>query len=129
MYNQDFIDIMDKINSLAKSINYTNGIAWAKAATENNRLNTYDYSAFDGCHHLRNLMAHGFARDIIISNETMQIARMFHLSIRNDQVNTTAAMQAFPAKSALVQEEERQRKLELIKVMPITKVDMEIHVG
>ena len=29
MYNKDFIDIMDKINTIAKSKNFSNGIALA----------------------------------------------------------------------------------------------------
>ena len=78
MYNNDsFIYVMDKINSIAKSKDYQNGIAWANKALDNGIIGQYDHSAFDGCHHLRNLIAHGFARDIKITDETLNIAKTF----------------------------------------------------
>ena len=81
MNNGTFIDIMDKINNVAKSKGYQNGIAWANKAVEAKTINQYDLAAFEGCHHLRNLMAHGFSRDIVISNETMNIAKTFYRCI------------------------------------------------
>ena len=81
MNNGIFIDIMDKINNVAKSKGYQNGIAWANKAVEAKTINQYDLAAFEGCHHLRNLMAHGFSRDIVISNETMNIVKTFYRCI------------------------------------------------
>lgn len=81
MSNRLFIDTMDKVNAFAKQVGFTNGIAWARAQKENNRLNSYDYEIFSGCHDLRNLMAHGFAKDINISSETLQKAQLFFRAI------------------------------------------------
>ena len=39
--NELFIDTMDKINSLAKSRGFTNGIEWAKAAAKVNKISVY----------------------------------------------------------------------------------------
>lgn len=109
MYNNQFIDIMDKINSIAKSKNYTNGIAWARTSCENKKLNSFDYSAFEGCHDLRNLMAHGFARDIQVSGETMRIAQAFYSSIRAFQNEFIQA-----STSTILDQEDRIRSHDLI---------------
>ncbi len=85
MHNQDFIDAMDKINSVAKSMGYTNGIAWARKQMEDGRLNEYDYTEFDNCHDLRNLMAHGHAKDINISADTMRTVKVFFSTIVRPQ--------------------------------------------
>ncbi len=69
--NELFIDTMDKINSLAKSRGFTNGIEWAKAAAKVNKISALNLSAYENIHTLRNLMAHGSARDISISAETL----------------------------------------------------------
>ena len=81
MYNELFIDTMDKVNAFAKQIVYTNGIAWARSQMESKCLNSYDYNILSGCHDLRNLMAHGFARDINITLETSQKAQLFFEAI------------------------------------------------
>lgn len=82
MYNNEkFIDLMDKINSVAKTKNFVNGVAWARDASEKQNINLYDYSAFENCHYLRNLMAHGNARDIQISEETLHVVQVFYQRI------------------------------------------------
>ena len=73
---------MDKINTIAKTMKYTNGIAWARSAMENKKLNEYDYKLFENCHNLRNFMAHGFSRDISVSAETLQIVKLFYEQIK-----------------------------------------------
>lgn len=108
MYNKDFIDIMDKINTIAKSKNFTNGIALARNLFENKQLNTYDYVAFENCHNLRNLMAHGFSRDINISDETMEIARLFYTVVRTPKTPSTASTQ-----SEILKEEDMKLKYKL----------------
>lgn len=110
MYNQEFIDIIDKINSLAKSMDYTNGVAWARFALDNKMIDFYDYNEFENCHYLRNLMAHGHLRDINISSETMQIAKLFYSNIRNNQIEKIKMVSAqTPLQSTILQQEERMR--------------------
>jgi uncharacterized protein YutE (UPF0331/DUF86 family) len=77
MYNQKFLDTMDKINSIAKTIGYQNGITWARKQLENGIINECTFGSFSNCHDLRNLMAHGASMDINISAETMQKAQLF----------------------------------------------------
>ncbi len=69
--NELFSDTMDKINSLAKSRGFVNGINWARTAAGTKLVNELELSAYENIHTLRNLMAHGSARDISISNETL----------------------------------------------------------
>ena len=92
MFNQLFIDTMDQINTIAKSMNYTNGISWARYAFDHKLINSYDFNEFENCHILRNLMAHGHLRDINISEETMKNVNIFHKTILNRQL--TAAKSA-----------------------------------
>ncbi len=106
MYNQDFLDMMDSINTLAQSMGHTNGIAWARSAVENNRLSEYDFKAFENCHHLRNSVAHGSARDINISAETMQIASVFYETIQHP--NSASASQSVIIQDARRTEEDLQ---------------------
>ena len=49
MYNNKFIDLMDKINVTAKSMNFTNGISWARNAFENKKLNQLEYNDYKKC--------------------------------------------------------------------------------
>ena len=95
MNNGTFSDVMDKVNVTAKSMNFTNGIAWARNAFENKKLSLLEYSDYERCHDLRNLMAHGCARDIQISNETLQLAHAFYAAI----IGTSAPAKA-PAPSS-----------------------------
>lgn len=85
MFNKEFMDTMDKINTIAKTMKYTNGIAWARSARGNKQLNEYDYKLFENCHNLRNFMAHGFSRDITVSAETLQIVKLFYEQIKQPQ--------------------------------------------
>jgi hypothetical protein len=86
MYNQEFLDIMDDVNAMAKSMDYTNGIAWAREEMENNRLSEIEFDFFEDCHDLRNLIAHGCSRDINISEATKQKAIRFKFAISNAYV-------------------------------------------
>lgn len=81
MNNGTFSDVMDRVNVTAKSMNFTNGISWARNAYENKKLSLLEYSDYERCHDLRNLMSHGCARDIRISDETLQIANAFYAAI------------------------------------------------
>ena len=81
MYNNKFSDLMEKINATAKSMNFTNGISWARNAFENKKLSQLEYNDCENCHFLRNLIAHGGACDIQISENTLQIATAFYAAI------------------------------------------------
>ena len=78
MNNNDlFIDTMDKINTIAKSKGFVNGMDFARLAKGTNEITEIAFSSFEGCHSLRNLMAHGFAKDIVISPETLSDVMSF----------------------------------------------------
>ena len=68
---------MSSINETAQAMSFVNGIAWARDAFENNKL-THSY---EKCHALRNMMSHGSARDIRISDETLYIAEAFYAAV------------------------------------------------
>lgn len=88
MYNDKFSDLMEKINATAKSMNFTNGISWARNAFENKKLSQLEYNNYEKCHVLRNLIAHGSACDIQISEDTMQIATAFYAAITAKPIET-----------------------------------------
>ena len=90
MYNQQFLDVMDKVNSIAKTLGFTNGVTWARKQLENARMNEYTFEFCSSCHDLRNLMAHGYAMDINISAATLQKAQMFLKAISNPYANHNA---------------------------------------
>ena len=69
--NEIFIDTMDKINTIAKGKGFVNGLDWAKTAKDLKEISDLDFSTFENCHNLRNLMAHGSAKDISLSTETI----------------------------------------------------------
>ena len=108
MNNSTFIDVMDKINSLAKEMNFTNGIAWARKALDDEKLSSYDYGFYDNCHHLRNLLAHGCARDINISTETLNVAYVFYKQLQDAFRLRFEAPQ--PVVRSRVQQDEGNRK-------------------
>lgn len=87
MYNKQFLDTIDKVNSIAKTLGFTNGVAWARHYLDNGKMSECTFEIFSSCHDLRNLMAHGYARDINISAETMQRAIMFYNSISKPYEN------------------------------------------
>jgi hypothetical protein len=90
MYNPQFLDTIDKVNSIAKAIGFTNGVTWARKQLEDGNINEYTFEIFSSCHDLRNLMAHGYAVDINISAATMQKAQLFLKAISNPLANNNA---------------------------------------
>lgn len=82
-YSKEFIDLMDNINNKAKDFGFTNGRDWAKYARENNEISFSDYEAFDKIHSLRVAIAHGHARDILISELTFRQTIHFKECISN----------------------------------------------
>lgn len=69
-------------------MNFTNGISWARNAFENKKLSQLEYNNYEKCHVLRNLIAHGSACDIQISEDTMQIATAFYAAITAKPIET-----------------------------------------
>ena len=90
MYNQHFLDTIDKVNSIAKAMGFTNGVTWARKQFDDGRINEYTFEIFSSCHDLRNLMAHGYAVDINISAATMQKAQLFLKAVSNPLANNNA---------------------------------------
>ena len=87
MYNQELLDIMDDVNAMAKSMGYTNGLAWAREQMENGRLSKTEFDYFEDCHDFRNLIAHGSSRDVYISEGTKRKAICFLFAISNYYVS------------------------------------------
>lgn len=82
-YNNDnFIDMMDSINNIARGIGFKNGIDWAASAQQNGEISYLEYKQYSNCHNLRIRMAHGNAKDIFISDETYWVANEFYNNIQ-----------------------------------------------
>ncbi|MBQ8350695.1 MAG: hypothetical protein IJY20_01460 [Clostridia bacterium] len=95
MNNNDlFIDTMDKINTIAKGKGFVNGMDWAKTAKGAGKISDLTLSSFDGCHSLRNLMAHGSAKDIAISTETLANVMTFLSAIAQTKVTPAEKKEA-----------------------------------
>ena len=94
MDNNDlFIDTMDKINTLAKSRGFVNGNDWAKTAARKKVITEMQLSSFENLHSLRNLMAHGSAKDIVISPDTLSVALSFLTSLAGSNLTPAAKEQ------------------------------------
>lgn len=94
MHNNLFIDTMDKINKLAKSKGFVNGIDWAKAAKKADQLSAIDLAGFEKCHDLRNMIAHGCASDVTITAETLAITFSFLSNLEKSTLTQTAAKES-----------------------------------
>lgn len=66
--NTVFMDTMHLINSKAQKLGYTNGIAWIRDAVDAGELTANDLTEFETCHPLRNLISHGGASEITVSD-------------------------------------------------------------
>ena len=62
---------MEKINVMAKELDYANGIDWVKEAAESGVVSRDAAAEFRSAYNLRNALCHGSARDIVISEETL----------------------------------------------------------
>lgn len=106
MTNNDiFIDRMDKANAIAQSAGYVNAIAWAKKACENQIITQYDYKNFEKLHNFRNLMAHGGACDIQISDNTLTMVYAFCKAVAQLDVTTLGHQESY-----LLKEEKQKQK-------------------
>ncbi len=76
-YNRNFVEIMDQVNSIAKSMGYTNGVSWAYQQLEAKCLNECNFGYFNNCHDLKKLLDRGYYNDISITYSTLQKARFF----------------------------------------------------
>lgn len=83
--NSKLFDLMDAINQTAKSKGYTNGISWAREALEQKKIDQLTFNGFEKCHSLRNMMGHGCASEIQISDKTLEIANAFYQAIAPEQ--------------------------------------------
>lgn len=78
IFTQEFIDIMDRVNYIAKDTGYANGLAWAYQQFENKTLNECNFGYFNSCHDLRKLLDRGYgSSDIYITYTTLQKAQFF----------------------------------------------------
>lgn len=94
MDNNDlFIDTMDKVNTLAKSRGFVNGNDWAKMAARKKVITEMQLSSFENLHSLRNLMAHGSAKDIVISPDTLSVSLSFLTALAGSNLTPAAKEQ------------------------------------
>lgn len=83
MYNNEtFEDLMNEINNIAKELGFKNGIDWAAKKHNAGMITFSTYKSYENCHDLRVRFSHGGARDISISNSTLQIAEQFLRAIK-----------------------------------------------
>lgn len=75
--NGAFVDTIESINRIAKSKGYVNGAAWAQTAADKGQMTQDEYNRYRDLHTMRIRYAHGNARDIFISDETLEEARMY----------------------------------------------------
>lgn len=75
--NGAFVDTIEAINRIAKSKGFVNGAAWAQAAAEKGQMTQDEYNRYRDLHTMRIRYAHGNARDIFISDETLEEARAY----------------------------------------------------
>jgi len=68
---RNFLNVMEKINVMAKELDYANGIDWIKEAAESGVVSRDAAVEFRSAYNLRNALCHGSARDIVISEETL----------------------------------------------------------
>ena len=87
MLNDQFMNAMHKINEKAKVRGYTNGLAWAKASAEIGEISQEALSGFESCHPLRNLIAHGGAGEISVSEERYNFVLSILDKIEKSNVN------------------------------------------
>ena len=91
--NSKFIDIMDKVNQAAKNKDYKNGIAWAREAFEQKKIDQLTYNAYDKCHTMRNLIAHGAACEIMVSDTTLESANAFYQALTEEPAEAPQPVQ------------------------------------
>ena len=84
--NETFEDLMNDVNNTAKGYGYKNGIDWARFAQRSNEISYTDLRDYENCHDLRVRFSHGGARDIFISDSTLNKTRRFLRQIRNSRL-------------------------------------------
>lgn len=84
--NTTFTDIIDRINNKGYEYNFKNGIEWAFAAQRNGEISWSTYKQYENVHSLRVRMAHGNARDINVSDETLRVAKQYERDINRSRV-------------------------------------------
>ena len=80
--NETFEDLMNDVNNTAKGYGYKNGIDWARYAQRSNEISYTDLRDYENCHDLRVRYSHGGARDIFISDTTLNKTRRFFRQIK-----------------------------------------------
>ena len=75
--NSLFLDIINKINIDAKAKGYINGKEWLGEAQRAGEVSPQDFNKFQSCHYLRNIIAHGGGVQLIITDESINVAQAF----------------------------------------------------
>ena len=89
--NGAFVDTIEAINRIAKGKGFVNGAAWAQAAADKGQMTQDEYNRYRDLHTMRIRYAHGNARDIYISDETLEEARMYLARIQGKKYEPKAA--------------------------------------
>lgn len=69
-YNYEFLNVMDEISKIVKERDYKNTREWMESEKQKGRISGSIYNDIKDCIDLRNKLAHGYAKDISISQGT-----------------------------------------------------------
>ncbi len=76
---REFTDAVNMINAEAGGLGYKTGIDWAEKAGV---LGASDAGSYKGAHYLRNAVAHGRAKDVRVTQETLDFVNAILLTIQ-----------------------------------------------
>ncbi|MBE6639566.1 MAG: sel1 repeat family protein [Ruminococcaceae bacterium] len=103
--NTVFMDTMHFINTKAQGRGYANGIAWVRAATAVGELTTDELTEFENCHPLRNLLGHGGASEITISESRCIFVLRILFKIEQSKLSADGtSAQEYPTEKATPEE-------------------------
>lgn len=87
--NNTFMDTMNALNNIAKNNGFTNVKDWAKAAHKAGELSNAQETKVEQLSQLRNMMAHGNARNISVADSELSAAKQFIGKMNSTKVSNT----------------------------------------
>lgn len=94
--NSVFLDKLSKINGVAKRKGFINARTWLVEAKKIGEVSSEEFDAFQSCHFLRNIIAHGGGTQLIITEQSIELADEFLARITNSSLAPRAGA-AVPA--------------------------------
>ena len=84
--NAEFVDLLDAINNIAKGYGFKNGLDWATEAQKKGEIDCAKLSDYSNCHNLRIRYSHGSAKDINVSDTTLNKAKRYLSDIKRSHL-------------------------------------------